>query len=80
MHPYAFLFAARGDQAKTGRSFDFCYEGNGEYAPPAFLPMWGAAKSKPLRMIEEPTEIQSQILKAFGHAIIDGRVLQKTDP
>ena len=38
MHPYAFLFAARGDQAKTGRSFDFCYEGNGEYAPPAFLP------------------------------------------
>ncbi len=42
--------------------------------------MWSATKSKPLRMIEEPTEIQSQILKAFGHAIIDGRVLQKTGP
>jgi hypothetical protein len=33
---------------------------------------------KPTRMIEEPTEIQTRILKAFGHAVTMGGVLQKT--
>ena len=37
---------------------------------------WYAGKSKPQRMIEEPTEEQSTILKAFGHEIAGG-VLQK---
>jgi len=40
--------------------------------------LWGAGKGKPTRMIEEPTEIQARILKAFGHAVTMGGVLQKT--
>ena len=39
---------------------------------------WYAGKSKPQRMIEEPTENQSTILKAFGHKIAGG-VLQQVD-
>lgn len=38
--------------------------------------MWSAGKGKPRRMIEEPTEIQAQILKAFGYAVKPGGVLQ----
>jgi transposase len=41
--------------------------------------LWSAGKGKPARMIEEPTEIQAQILKAFGHAVTTGGVLQVTD-
>ena len=41
--------------------------------------MWSAGKGTPRRMIEEPTEIQAQILKAFGHAVTTGGVLQKTE-
>ena len=37
---------------------------------------WYAGKSKPQRMIEEPTENQSAILEAFGHKIACG-VLQQ---
>jgi transposase len=39
--------------------------------------LWSAGKGKPTRMIEEPTEIQTRILKAFGHAVAAGGVLQK---
>ena len=38
--------------------------------------LWSAGKGKPARMIEEPTEIQARILKAFGHAVTAGGVLQ----
>lgn len=38
--------------------------------------LWSAGKAKPHRMIEEPTEIQAQIFKAFGHVVTTGRVLQ----
>jgi hypothetical protein len=38
--------------------------------------LWSARKGKPTRMIEAPTEIQAQILKAFGHAVTTGGVLQ----
>jgi len=37
---------------------------------------WYAGKSRPQWMIEEPTEDQSAILRAFGHKIASG-VLQK---
>ena len=37
---------------------------------------WCSGKSKPQRMIEEPTENQAAILKAFGHEIVGG-VLQR---
>jgi transposase len=40
--------------------------------------MWSAGKAKPRRMIKEPTEIQARILKAFGHVVAAGGVLQKT--
>ena len=38
--------------------------------------MWSAGKGTPRRMIEEPTEIQIQILKAFGYTVTTGGVLQ----
>lgn len=38
---------------------------------------WHAGRRKPVRMIEEPTETQTLILKAFGHEVADG-VLRKT--
>ena len=38
--------------------------------------VWQPKKRKPYRMIEEPTEIQAQILKAFGYKIKKG-VLQE---
>jgi transposase len=41
--------------------------------------LWSAGKSKPTRIIEEPTEVQGKILKAFGHAVTRGGVLQKFD-
>jgi transposase len=34
--------------------------------------VWNERKKEPARMIEEPTEIQSQILKAFGHKVAHG--------
>jgi hypothetical protein len=37
---------------------------------------WYYGKSTPRRVIEEPTENQSAILKAFGYRIVSG-VLQK---
>jgi transposase len=39
--------------------------------------LWSAGKGKTHRMIEEPTEIQAQILKAFGYVVTTGGVLQK---
>jgi transposase len=39
---------------------------------------WTASKKSADRIIEEPTQIQAQILAAFGHQI-DGGVLQKID-
>jgi hypothetical protein len=41
--------------------------------------LWSVAKGKPARMIEEPTQLQAQILKAFGHAVRRSGVLQKID-
>jgi transposase len=38
--------------------------------------LWSAGKGTPRRMIEEPTKIQAQILKAFGHVVTTGGVLQ----
>ena len=38
--------------------------------------LWSTGKSKPRRMIEEPSEIQAKILKAFGYAITRNGVLQ----
>jgi transposase len=38
---------------------------------------WSVEKRKPLRILEEPTNHQSLILKAFGHEVVGG-VLQKT--
>lgn len=40
--------------------------------------LWSAGKGKSVRMIEEPTKIQTEILKAFGHVVTTGGVLQKT--
>ena len=40
--------------------------------------LWNIGKGKPARMIEEPTEIQAQILKAFDHLVTTGGVLQMT--
>lgn len=37
---------------------------------------WSAAKRKPLRILEEPTDDQALILKAFGQQVVGG-VLQK---
>jgi transposase len=37
---------------------------------------WSAGKKKPVRILEEPTEDQALILKAFDHEVVDG-VLQK---
>jgi transposase len=34
--------------------------------------VWSSAHGKPKRIIEEPTEIQAKILKAFGHEISSG--------
>jgi transposase len=40
---------------------------------------WSAEKRKPLRILEEPTNDQSLILKAFGYEVVRG-VLQKIVP
>ena len=39
--------------------------------------LWREKQKKPSRIIEEPNEHQAQILKAFGHAVTIGGVLQK---
>lgn len=39
--------------------------------------LWRTKQKKPMRILEEPTEVQAQILKAFGHAVTTGGVLQK---
>ncbi len=38
--------------------------------------LWSAGKGEPSRMIEEPSEVQARILKAFGHMVTTGGVLQ----
>lgn len=38
--------------------------------------LWNAGKGEPRRMIEEPSELQARILKAFGHMVTTGGVLQ----
>jgi len=38
--------------------------------------LWSAGKGEPSRMIEEPSEVQDRILKAFGHMVTTGGVLQ----
>jgi transposase len=40
---------------------------------------WTTSRSKASRLLEEPTEIQSQILRAFGHKIEDGVLRQLAD-
>ncbi len=40
--------------------------------------LWREKQKKPGRMIEEPTKLQSQILKTFGYAVTTGGVLQKS--
>ena len=39
--------------------------------------LFSSKQGKPRRMIEEPNEIQTKILKGFGHAVTAGGVLQK---
>jgi len=39
--------------------------------------LWREKQKIPERMVEEPTELQAQILKAFGYAVTTGGVLQK---
>jgi hypothetical protein len=39
--------------------------------------VWKSKQKVPMRLIEEPTKLQEQILKAFGHAVKTGGVLQK---
>lgn len=39
--------------------------------------LWREKQKTPGRMIEEPTELQTRILKAFGYAVTTGGVLQK---
>jgi len=39
--------------------------------------LWREKQKIPERMIEEPTKLQAQILKAFGYAVTAGRVLHK---
>ena len=41
--------------------------------------MRSAGKGEQLRMIEDPTEIQDQILKVFGYAVRTGRVLLRQE-
>jgi transposase len=38
--------------------------------------LWSAGKGEPRRMIEEPSEVQTKILKAFDHEVTTGGVLQ----
>jgi transposase len=39
--------------------------------------VWKSKQKAPTRVIEEPTKLQEQILKAFGYAVKTGGVLQK---
>ncbi len=39
--------------------------------------VWKSKQKSPARIIEEPTEVQARILKAFGYAVKSGGVLQK---
>jgi hypothetical protein len=39
---------------------------------------WTTKKGNPARLIEEPTEIQTKIIKAFGYKLEDG-VLQTSN-
>lgn len=39
--------------------------------------LWREKQKTPERMVEEPTGLQAQILKAFGYAVTTGGVLQK---
>jgi len=40
--------------------------------------VWKPKQKAPMRIIEEPTKTQAQILKAFGYAVKTGGVLQKS--
>jgi transposase len=40
--------------------------------------VWKTKQKTPVRIIEEPTKMQAQILKAFGYAVTTGGVLQKS--
>jgi transposase len=40
--------------------------------------VWKSKQKTPTRIIEEPTTLQTRILKAFGYAVTAGGVLQKT--
>jgi transposase len=39
--------------------------------------VWKSRQKAPVRVVEEPTEMQTQILKAFGYMVKTGGVLQK---
>ncbi len=39
--------------------------------------VWKSKQKTPMRIIEEPTELQAQVLQAFGYAVQAGGVLQK---
>jgi hypothetical protein len=41
--------------------------------------LWCTGKGKPVRMVEAPTLIQAQILKAFGHTVKGSGDLQKIE-
>jgi transposase len=39
--------------------------------------VWKSKQKTPVRLVEEPTKTQAQILKAFGYTVKTGGVLQK---
>jgi transposase len=41
--------------------------------------LWSGGKGKMVRMIDEPTQIQAQIIKAFGHTVTQGGILQRIE-
>jgi hypothetical protein len=41
--------------------------------------LWYAGKSKPENALDDPTQIQAEVLKALGWKIHDGGVLQKVN-
>ena len=41
--------------------------------------LWYAGKREPERVLETPTETQAKVLRAFGHVISEGGVLQQLD-
>lgn len=52
-------------------------DGYDKHAPVASMSGVERKTKTPMRIKEEPTKVQAQILKAFGYAVKTGGVLQK---